>query len=319
MLIWSSIGAEIHSVATQRQSSLQLVICPFIQLGALKRLLNQFESVAELQVVTRWNPMDLVTGVSDIEIFPYLNELRIHLYAHKSIHLKLFAFVDGTAIVGSGNLTNAGMGWSETSNVEAGTVVTLTQTDWAHVNRILRQCDRVDEAAFDLANAYKQAHAIPARMLPSFELPSSKLKGYSLLDLPAAPSPEALVQSLRAAVRHNEFAPDVAHDMQLFELRSDMVEGEVEAQLLRVYRLLPAVQALVSWLYETNSRSFGEVTAWLHSRLIDRPMPYRSDVKVAVGNIFRWLPLAFNTIKVGRPHHSEVLFAYPPASSPSDA
>ena len=78
--------------------------------------------------------------------------------------------------------------------------------------------------------------------------------------------------------------------------------------MLQGYRQLAIIRALAGWLRESGSRSFGEVTQWLHSNITDRPMPYRSDIKVAVSNLYRWLPLAFDEVTTGRPRHSEVLY-----------
>jgi hypothetical protein len=308
MLTWSSIGVDLEDAILHSGRRLRLVICPFIQLPALRRLLDPMGSVDDLQVITRWNAADLVSGVSDIEVLPYLTGRGAPLYVHRNIHVKLYIFNDGSAFLGSGNLTQAGLGWGKQANIEAGSFVQLDEEDWKHVNSILRQSARLDEAAYSLAAAFIKDHRVDHSPLPTFDLPSAPTGGFSLLDLPAANSPTALVESIKAAAAESSRKPQVIHDMQLLGVNLETLEDQMVASVLRGYRELQAVCAVVRWLSESGSRSFGEVTQWLHANLTDRPMPYRSDVKEAVANLYRWLPVAFNQISVGRPHHSEVLY-----------
>lgn len=308
MLTWSSIGFELETAVLQHGRKLRLAICPFIQLHALKRLLAPLESLEDTQVITRWNAPDIISGVSDIEVFPYLRDLGVPLFVHRRIHLKLYIFDDGSAFLGSGNLTQSGLGWGDHANVEAGSFVALAGGDWAHISKLLRESSRVDEAVYSAAAKFKERYAMPrVPPLPEFEVPSSRVDGFSLLELPAAASPDALVQAIGSTRNGGPAAPELMHDIDLLGLNLTTCELDPTPEVLNKYRQLPPVQAVVGWLSESGGRSFGEVTQWLHSRLIDRPVPYRTDVKAAVANLYRWLPLAFNTISVSRPHHSEVL------------
>jgi hypothetical protein len=308
MLTWSSIGTELEDAMSRAGRRLRLVICPFIQLPALRRLLDSTVQPGDLQVITRWNAADLVSGVSDIEVFPYLSARQVPLYVHKTIHLKLYIFDDGSAFLGSGNLSQAGLGWGARPSIEAGCFVQLDSEDWVQIDRVLRESIRVDEATYRSASAFIGEHKIENPPLPRFEPPATTTGGFSLLDLPATESPEALLESLQAMRDQGLWGAELAHDLQLLRVDFALAGGLNAATVLQGYRQLTIVRALVGWLSESGSRSFGEVTQWLHSNITDRPMPYRSDIKTAVSNLYRWLPLAFDEVTTGRPRHSEVLY-----------
>ena len=66
-----------------------LIICPFIQLDALKELLDSIPEHPNLKIITRWNAEDIASGVSDFNIFPYLSDKKIRLFVKITNLLKM--------------------------------------------------------------------------------------------------------------------------------------------------------------------------------------------------------------------------------------
>ena len=59
-----------------------------------------------------------------------------------------------------------------------------------------------------------------------------------------------------------------------------------------------------------GSLSFGGLTSALHNSLLEDPLPYRSEVKKLVQNIFSWVNLAGkeNTgIEISQPNYAQVM------------
>ena len=105
-LFWTPLFEHIPDVG----ESCILLISPFIQRRAIERLIENIEESDSLQVVTRWNPSDVVSGVSDLEVYPYLDDLGIPLYINSRIHLKLTIFENDKAFHSSANVTHRGLG-----------------------------------------------------------------------------------------------------------------------------------------------------------------------------------------------------------------
>ena len=151
-LTWS----PVHEVIEERITSgddLVIVVVPFIKIDALRQLHWVRTKNIRFNVICRWRPNDLLSGVSDTEIFPYLKSAGCQLYVNNDIHMKLYVFESNIAFNTSANLTLRGLGYSKPSNIEVGNMVTLTPDDWAKLHRILLASRQVDDAVFQRAKA----------------------------------------------------------------------------------------------------------------------------------------------------------------------
>ena len=301
--MWSPISEGVKQLLDGSGRTLRLVICPFIQAPALAQLLELAPANEGLVVITRWTNQDIASGVSDPAVYPLLERMGVPLYVHPTIHLKLYALSDGSAIQGSCNLTQRGFGWGGRCNVETAMHLTLGLSDWRQINQILGQSHRIDKAAYDIVMNYKRLHAKPEMSLPPLELPLPMNSNFSLLSLPASRTPAIFLAGLRT----KPFTPELTHDIVLFDLDKGDASVISETELRARYRRLPIVVELVAWLATKKGASFGEVSQWLHTICTDRPLPYRSTIKEAVQNLYQWLPDAFEEVRVERPRHSELL------------
>lgn len=90
---------------------------PYIKVDALKEILANVGSCCSVICVTRWNPQDLVLGVSDTECRTIINALGGSFRLHPSLHAKYYR-ADDAVLIGSANLTSPALGWSDHSNLE---------------------------------------------------------------------------------------------------------------------------------------------------------------------------------------------------------
>lgn len=111
-----SPGDAILGVARRAESHLFLV-APFIKAHALVRVLEEVAPTVSTTVVTRWHLMELIAGVSDLEIWPTLRERDDQLVLQPRLHAKI-ALSDSEAIAGSANITGAALGWTSPANEE---------------------------------------------------------------------------------------------------------------------------------------------------------------------------------------------------------
>jgi len=95
-----------------------LLVAPFIKVGALMRLLAQVREHISLRCVTRWRPEEIVTGVSDLEVWSLLRDRpNSSLWLRTDLHAKFYR-ADDRCLIGSANLTNTALGWTLHPNLE---------------------------------------------------------------------------------------------------------------------------------------------------------------------------------------------------------
>ena len=117
------------------------IICPFIKVGALQRLLRH--SPTRVQVITRFNLGDFADRVSDVAALRKLLKAGARVRGVRNLHAKLYLFGKKRAIVTSCNLTEAAL----SRNHELGIVT----TDGTIIQKCLESFDNLwCEAGEDL-------------------------------------------------------------------------------------------------------------------------------------------------------------------------
>ncbi len=124
-LVDGSWGKEFTK-ALQDDSSELRIVCPFIKVGALQRLLRHHPS--RVQVITRFNLADFAEGVSDVAALRKLLEGGAKVRGMRNLHAKLYLFGKSRAIISSCNLTEAAL----SRNHELGMVI--------HERAIIEKC-----------------------------------------------------------------------------------------------------------------------------------------------------------------------------------
>ena len=81
------------------------------------RLLSVVRDDVTVTCVTRWKPQDIAAGASDTRCRALVVMRGGRFMLHPSLHAKFYSF-DGAVLVGSANLTDPGMGWSPSPNLE---------------------------------------------------------------------------------------------------------------------------------------------------------------------------------------------------------
>jgi hypothetical protein len=99
-------GAELTN-AIRTDSSKLRIICPFIKVGALDRLLSY--RPGNVQVITRFNLADFAEGVSDVAALRKLLDTGARVRGIRKLHAKLYLFGASRAIITSANLTKSAL------------------------------------------------------------------------------------------------------------------------------------------------------------------------------------------------------------------
>ena len=301
-LYWNT-GDTFKKVLADQSS--RVFISPFIQKHALETLLAQSQNT-NLKIITRWNPQDICSGVSDIEIYPYLQNQHIPLYIHSEIHLKLL-ITETTTFHMSSNITARGLGLSAKNNVEVGCFVALEHQDWINVYKLLDESVRVTDAIYETAKQYRDINSIAPKSLPELKL-EDETRGFSILDLPATPSPELLAKYYfsedKEILEHRNAS---IHDLLCYQIPSGLDKTAFDMTLRQAFQKQPFIKAFLEYLKGIRSARFGQVKAWLHNTCTDQPTPYRWELTTNTQYLYTWLDYFFDEITWDRPNHSMVI------------
>ena len=211
---------------------LDLVISPFVKREALVRLSEASGHTEAPKIICRWRMQDLMTGVTDLEVYEYLVANGSRLSMNPQIHLKLYVFESNMALCTSANLTLSGLGYIEGSNLEAGCMLKLDTDDWLRIYSVISGSTEIDRELYDLTK--KRIADLPKYAEPDSPEEIRKQRGkYSILSLPASENPEKVFEVCRGTQIEGFSAEGVrraAHDVATFGidlgLRQKCVHGE---------------------------------------------------------------------------------------------
>jgi hypothetical protein len=134
-----------------------LLVAPFIKASVLKQLLGQISSQVTVKCVTRWQPEEILAGVSDLEVWSLLKQRpQSFLWLRPDLHAKYYR-ADDRCLVGSANLTAKALGWSNLSNFELLIQLPATQPNLQiFETELFKGCIQVDESLFKQMSATLQ-------------------------------------------------------------------------------------------------------------------------------------------------------------------
>ncbi|UVC19385.1 phospholipase D-like domain-containing protein [Mesorhizobium onobrychidis] len=144
-----------HVAAAERSL---VIVAPFVKLAALRALLEATPANVEIVLYTRWRPDEIARGVSDTEILALVEKRGGTVWLLDALHAKIF-LVDGHhALVGSANVTAAGLGLSRSPNFEILTPVAMHSGAAASLVQDLRA--RSQRATPEIAASVELAAAL---------------------------------------------------------------------------------------------------------------------------------------------------------------
>ena len=94
-----------------------VIVAPYIKEQPLTLVLNSIAPDASITCVSRWTPQDIQAGTTDLACRPLVLARNGTFLLHNRLHAKYYRF-DSNVLVGSANLTNAGMSIYGDGNLE---------------------------------------------------------------------------------------------------------------------------------------------------------------------------------------------------------
>ena len=118
-----------------------IIVAPYIKAGPLTMVLDRLEAGASIECFTRWTPLDIHAGASDLACRTAVVDRGGSFSLHNRLHAKYYRF-DDRVLIGSANMTASGLGYPIQGNLEI-----LCEPgppfDWAEFENTLKHESRV--------------------------------------------------------------------------------------------------------------------------------------------------------------------------------
>ena len=278
------------------------LMAPFINPDILRTLLKK-RPVAV--VVTSWRKDHLLQGISSLETYLVARDAGAKLLVNDRLHAKLITADFRESLIGSANITAAGLGTCPRPNLEA--VVRVNQSTpelKALFCRILIDGRAIDDAVYLRYVEWLNAQQVDDTIDETDEPPRIENDPFLIAQLPATRSPLALWTELNSS---QGLTDDAIHDLQLFGANPSTTREAFLASLRPALRSSPFVSRLIAAI-PPDGLYFGAFKALVQRTCTDVPMPHRRDLTALVQNLYGWIVDVFpDAYEVARPNYSELL------------
>ena len=132
-----------------------VVLCaPFIKSKVLRTVLGVVSSDVHVLIITRWKPIEIAAGVSDLEVYDVAKDRpNTELRLLQDLHAKIYT-ADDQCLIGSANLTASALGWSEVHNIE---LMIQTITSDSEVVLLMKQLEKAEPVSLETRTAMESA------------------------------------------------------------------------------------------------------------------------------------------------------------------
>ena len=281
---------------------------PYVKTDVLERLISGLKN--RIVIVTTWNPMDILSGSSDLKLYPFCKEHGISLYVHEHIHLKAYSVGLGSIMLATGNLSHRGL--LPGGNYEAATLLeTLTNADRLFFERIRREAMLVDDAMYkELKNWIGDNDVQMPEQIPLSSIISESQDDFLISALPMTKNFDHLVSGY---IRINmnlppsddpEITSCIFHDLANYGTSPGLSEKEFVKVIAESFFAHPFIKRIDEFI--SPEAYFGRIKEWVQNNCTDVPVPSRRELTGNVQVLLQWFViLGDGRYVVDRPRHSE--------------
>lgn len=303
-ILTDQIGDALSSRVSQAKSRL-ILAAPFIKRKALECLLSGLGASVELTILTRWRVDEIASGVSDLGVLDFVCERAgSRLLLHPQLHAKIL-LIDELVAIGSANITDAALGFTDRPNAEA---VAVLDSAPNRVFFFLRQLERESVVATaGLRRMFEEATKVSP---PPWRPPAVELTGEAACSSPGLfprfRNPETLYSGYLSILSFSDSdtRASILDDLATLNLPEGLNE---RAFRLRVGSVLLAIPAIADFdRFVAQPRYFGEMHDWMISSGHFSPHG-PEDCKGYLQTLVRWL-LHFlpGRYRLEEPNYSEL-------------
>lgn len=307
--ILNSIQLQNYFKECLKNCKNEIIVCSaFITVKGIKWFYNNLENKKiKCRVISRWDRHDLLSKVSDIEVYNFCKRNNWSFEIIENLHAKFYLMDNKDLISGSLNMTGKGFGLVPISNKEFGNYFEAMDEDLKNINIFIEDSIEITDEIFNGYKKYIEDNKnFEIQKLPELPKVIKNLKEKKLTKLWVNDflfnEPEKLLNNFA------ENTEDLSHDKSLLNIynQDDLSLDTIKSNFANL--------DLYKWFIkqiknkDNKSFSFGELSALIHNSLFDDPKPYRKEIKNLQANFLKFLEiLKFENIKIERPNYSQVI------------
>jgi len=275
----------------------------------LEKIAINLPDNSKVRVLVRWELNDIICGASDLDAYLFCKKNGWEFYINNNSHVKIYHLPPSGILLGSANATNSGLGISNDPNLEAGTVVNSIPENIEFIDNLFRRSvlmtDELFEKILKCVSSVERIsthHSWPDSLFQEIK-PQVTLKSEFLMSELLRSAGNAIVN------KSQDFGPEELTDLSLLSITDMNYSIDYLALRLKRTHIFIWLNLLIDDL--GGEIYFGRLTSELHSALVEDPMPYRSEIKSLVSNIYSWVILLgpnLTGLAVDQPNHSQRLF-----------
>lgn len=287
------------------------LFAPYIQAGVLARLLDDIQN--RTVIVTTWEPADLLSGSSDLAVYPYCRERGVALYVSEMMHLKVYSVGLNSAIIATGNVSRRGL--MPEGNYEAAVAVEhLTNEDRLFFETIRANARLVDDSMYSELQTWVEHNHLDAPKPPALNdlISAPNRDDFLVSALPMTHSVDALAAGyarIRAGcdpADDQDVSACIFHDLANYAIPPDLSDSEFRRVLSARFFAHPFIRRMDEFI--TPEAYFGRIKEWIQNNCTDVPVPSRRELTGNVQVLYDWFAsLGSGRYVVDRPRHSQRL------------
>jgi hypothetical protein len=295
-----------------KDSTSLYIFVPYIKLESLKILIEGQGNVRAIFV--RWEAKDIITGSSDLEIYPYLKSKGISLYRNPRIHLKAYVDDFKRCFLTSANISSRALNIPvfNNYNYEVGAIVEKIRIeDRLYFNRI------ENESVLITDSIYKQmTDQLPQKKkeFPNendFRLDFSSLdKDFLISSLPMTSSIKEFLDGYYYLENlDNAILNCILHDLTLYQIPIGLSKVQLIVLLKERFFNHPFIKAFIEYIEQNGGEIyFGRAKEWIHNNCENVPLPRKWEITENIQILYRWfVGLENDKYIVDTPNYSERL------------
>ena len=292
MIIKSPLFDEIREYLTQSNNDAQILLyVPYIQTKILSKLVgNIFNKII---IITTWEPNDLLSGSSELELYTFCKENKITLYINNKIHLKVYSVDLESAIVTSGNISNNGL--MPGGNYECAVFVDkLSSADRLYFEKIRIDARLVNDEFYDLVSVWYQKQNKEKREEVKLDdiVPMTVKSDFLISALPMTKDVDNLVKGYEKINSGLEPSDDsetkacIYHDLANYNIEPGLTREEFLRKLKIQFFSHPFIQKIDKFI--DPEAYFGRIKEWVQNNCVDVPIPSRRELTGNVQVLYEW-------------------------------
>ena len=267
------------------------ILVPYIKTAVLEKLLEGITN--RVVIVTTWEPRDILSGSSELSLYPFCRMHDIALYVSTNMHLKVYSIGLTSAILATGNISCRGL--LPNGNYEAAIKLdSLTIADQLFFERIRMKARLVDDVMYENIVAWNNANPSSLSDPPALDdvISSQNKDNFSVSVLPMTRSVDELAMGYRriCAGRRPSEDPEtsacIIHDLVNYDIDSGLGDEEFMRNLTTAFFAHPFIRKIDEFI--APEAHFGRIKEWIQCNCTDVPVPSRRELTGNVQVLLEW-------------------------------